>query len=629
MEIIILASIWFSSLTIPALHPDIIELDGKLVLINGSNQYPLASSKTPYTLKQLIGNPVGIDKGIKFKFGSINGTLHYGFVKNTRYPQTVFFKQSEVIKNGKVNLNILTKLAGEYDMVDWQKNGSATIGYRLVTGKGDILYDGKVAFIWKKHFIINSASIITGPFINLAEDGNSHTSIRISFDTLNPTNAVIFTSSNNQSTQSFTDNNFTTHHEISLTNLTPDTKYAYAIQTNTDKHSYNETYSFKTAPIPGSRKPFSFAYTSDSREAMGSGERNIVGVNSYIMKKVAALANFKNVAFVQFSGDMINGYLNNIEQTEIQYNSWKKAIEPFAHYTPFITTMGNHEALLHVFLRPGLPSIKIDRFPYETESAEAIFAQQFVNPTNGPISEDGAVYDPDPNKQDFPSYKENVFYYIYDNIAMVVLNSDYWYSPTIKNEPHVGGNLHGYLMDKQLEWLQNTLIILDNDANIDFIFVTQHTPAFPNGGHIKDDMWYKGDNEARAVVKQGDNNLITKGIIEQRDKYLQILMQSQKVVGMLTGDEHNFNWLQIDKNVNIYPKNWDKTDIRQLPEFRTLYQINNGTAGAPYSSHESTPWMQHVQNFTTQNAVVFFHINGKSIKIEVLNPDTLDTILKF
>jgi len=31
--------------------------------------------------------------------------------------------------------------------------------------------------------------------------------------------------------------------------------------------------------------PFTFAYTSDSRAGSGGGERNIYGVNAYIMKK--------------------------------------------------------------------------------------------------------------------------------------------------------------------------------------------------------------------------------------------------------------------------------------------------------------------------------------------------------
>jgi 3',5'-cyclic AMP phosphodiesterase CpdA len=635
------------AIDIPAVHPNIVVGEkGNLVFVDGNNKYSLKPVTTKYTLKQLVGSPTGTDSGLKFQFGNLNGKLYYGFIKpgDGRYPQPVFSNRSATIKNGKARLEILGHLGGKYDMIGWQKTGRGTLGYRVVSSNGTILYDGKIAFIGKSPFRINSASIVEGPFVNLAEEGTFHHTVRLSFESLNETTATVTATNTKDKTQVhiFKDDTPATHHEITLTGLQQDTVYSYTVETNHGSHVYRESYSFKTAPAPGSRKPFVFAYASDSRHAQGGGERHIEGTNAYIMKRIAALISFKKAAFMQFTGDMIDGYLNSVEQTKVEYRNWKRAIEPYAHYMPVVAAMGNHEAVTHTFISASgnnllrlltrAPSrISVDRFPYETESAEAVFASQFVNPTNGLESEDGAEYDPNPNQQDFPSYKENVFYYVYDNVAMIVLNSDYWYAPSLKSYPDSGGNLHGYLMDKQLEWLEATLATLEADNNIDFVFVTHHTPAFPNGGHVKDDMWYHGNNKPRAVVKQtaDGKNLVPRGIIEQRDKYLKILMTSKKVFGFLTGDEHNFNWLPISKEANIYPNGWDKEDIRKRPEFRLLFQVNNGAAGAPYYAQEKTPWSEHVQSFTTQNAVVFFHIHGKSIEVEVLNPDTLDTILKF
>jgi len=610
------------AINIPALHPNIVEKNGRLVFVNGYQKHPAKPVKTEYTLKQLVGNPFGTNSGIKFNFGRLNGKLYYGFIKpeDGHYPQPIFYKRAAHIKNGHAHIDILSNLDGKYDMIAWKKTGRGTLGYRVVNEKGTILYDGKLAFTGKSPFQINAASIIEGPFVNLAKNGHFHNTIRVSFETLKKTTATLVAGNTSKSRPTPA-----THHEITLTGLVPDTDYVYTVETRSGKHRYSESYRFKTAPTPGRRKPFIFAYASDSRSAQGGGERNIEGTNAYMMKKIGALVRFKGAAFMQFTGDMINGYLNSVEQTKVEYRNWKRAIEPFAHEMPIVAGMGNHEAVIHQFKG----RFSVDSFPYETKSAEAVFASQFVNPTNGPQSEDGAAYDPNPNRQDFPSYKENVFYYIYDNVAMIVLNSDYWYAPSLKYYPETGGNLHGYLMDKQLEWLETTVTALDVSKNIDFIFVTHHTPAFPNGGHVKDDMWYSGDNAPRAVVKHSADgkNLIQRGIIEQRDKYLKILMKSKKVIGFLTGDEHNFNFLKLDKKVNIYPDGWDKEDIRKRQDFRPLYQINNGAAGAPYYAQEQTPWSQHVESFTTQNAVVFFHVHGKSIEMEVLNPDTLDTIL--
>ena len=37
---------------------------------------------------------------------------------------------------------------------------------------------------------------------------------------------------------------------------------------------------------------------------------------------------------------------------------------------------------------------------------------------------------------------------------------------------------------------------------------------------------------------------------------------------------------------------------------------------------------EKVEGFTTQNALVLIYVNGKHVKIKVLNPDTLDFILE-
>ncbi|MEM9936368.1 MAG: metallophosphoesterase, partial [Bacteroidota bacterium] len=342
-----------------------------------------------------------------------------------------------------------------------------------------------------------------------------------------------------------------------------------------------------------------------------------------IMKRIMALNSVRGVSFMQFSGDLINGYLNTTEETDLQYANWKRSIESFAHYFPVYISMGNHEALMRTF-SDGKKTYLIDRFPYDDESAEAVFNRNFVNPTNGPESEDGASYDPNPDKMDFPPYKENVFYYTYDNVAVVVMNSDYFYAPSTPVIPVTSGGLHGYIMDQQLAWFHETIEKLENDANIDHVFITQHTPFFPNGGHVRDDMWYGGKNRFRPYVA---GKPLSKGIIERRDELLDIIVnKSSKVIAILTGDEHNYARTEIGPETNIYPEGYQESKVELS---RTIYQINNGAAGAPYYSQEQTPWTPKVSGFTTQNALVFFHINGRSIEMEVRNPDTLEEVDKL
>ncbi|MBD3409826.1 MAG: hypothetical protein GF419_06420 [Ignavibacteriales bacterium] len=567
--------------------------------------------ETPYSIDNLQRSWSATETGVAFEFGEPqSGKLYYGLVDldEGMYPQPVFFKRWAAIEEGAAEIDVLNTFAWVYDMTGWREKGALTLGYRVTDESGFFLYDGRVD--------LGYDSTATPPFRKLPTviDGPTVSNLRHDGATVSAALDVVATVELEAGGETYVSPN-AERHEFELTGLKPGTTYDYTLRAGRERFG-----SFTTAPEPGSREPFVFAYCSDSRAAQGGGERHIYGANAYIMKKIGALAAEKGARFVQFTGDLINGYSNSTEATKLQYLNWKRAVEPFAARIPFIPTMGNHEALVHNFPADEGYGWTIDRFPYETESAEAIFAEMFANPTNGPESEDGERYDPRPDAIDFPSYKENAFYYTYDNVAVVALNSDYWYAPSVGRKPETSGNLHGYLMDAQLAWLAETIAALEADDAIDHVFVTQHTPAFPNGGHVDDDMWYNGNNAPRAVVA---GTPVEKGIIERRDEYLDVLVnQGEKTVAILTGDEHNFNYLKIDASVEIYPEDWGK---ERLELSRPIYQINNGAAGAPYyAQDERPPWSAHTKGFTTRNALVFFRVEGESVTMTTYNPDTLE-----
>jgi hypothetical protein len=339
------------------------------------------------------------------------------------------------------------------------------------------------------------------------------------------------------------------------------------------------------------------------------------------MKKIMALARYKESAFIQFTGDLITGYKSDPDEIRLEYANWKRSVEPYAHHFPVMTTTGNHESVMYYWGLPTGDFYAIDKFPYDLYSTEQLFAENFVMPTNGPDGEDGSIYDPSPKNIDFPSYKENVYSYAYDNVGMIVLNSNYWYSPSTSFVKTTSGNIHAYVMDNQLAWLRNEVKEFEEDPDIDHVFVTIHTPFFPNGGHVSDDMWYNGNNEMRPFVA---GEPVEKGIIERRDEILEILINgSTKVVALLTGDEHNYCKTHITPETNLYPSGWDKPKLKIS---RSIYQINNGAAGAPYYAQDTTPWTPFTTGFTTQNALVLFHVDGAKIHMEVLNPDTLDFV---
>lgn len=608
----------FAQKKIPSVYKNIrINKEGKYyVKDNDGNIYTAKSGNKKINLTNMKGNPKGYENGIKFDFNNKNlsGKLFYGFINYTdsKHPTPVYFKKNAVIENGKSEINIETT-KGIYDMIAWEKNKKGTLGYRVMNNKGMLLYDGIISFKYANKKFKIAPTIIEGPFVSKLTEK----SVTIWFTT----NKSII-SKVNISGKEFSDNKQCKFHEIEITGLSPDTKYNYTIFYD----DFSQSYSFKTALNSGSRKPFTFAYASDSRSGQGGGERDLYGTNMYIMKKISALATMNNVSFMQFTGDLINGYSNDKGEINLQYANWKRAVEPYAHYFPIIPALGNHEFLGEKFYdKNGKRAFSVCGFPFETNSSSAVFAENFVNPENGLQSEDNTYYDPDKSKIDFPPYKETVFYYTYGNVAIIVLNSDYFYAPSLQKQELGEGNLHAYIMDNQLKWLEKTIIKFEKNKNIDHIFVTQHTPAFPNGGHVGDDMWYDGNNNFRPIIS---GKKVKKGIIQRRDEYLDILVnKSTKVVAMLTGDEHNYNKVKISPDLNIYPKNWE---FKKLKRKRTIWQINNGAAGAPYYAQDkNTPWNNAVSGFTTQNALVFISIDGNKISVKTINPDTLELIEKY
>jgi hypothetical protein len=59
---------------------------------------------------------------------------------------------------------------------------------------------------------------------------------------------------------------------------------------------------------------------------------------------------------------------------------------------------------------------------------------------------------------------------------------------------------------------------------------------------------------------------------------------------------------------------------------RPFFQINNGAAGAPYYAQETTPWSAFVEGFSTQHAICLLLVDGPRVRLETVNPETLEVL---
>ena len=351
--------------------------DGNLqLLINGKKLRVFKPKKLPGNI--IYGSVIfGMKDGLRINFNdtAFSGQIAYGFIKynDSRYPMPVYFKRTATIKNGVADINI-RGLSGKYDMINWESNGMGTIGYRVISENGQLLFDDYCGFSYDgKRFDIIPV-ISEGPFINQLTD----TGCVISFKTTMPVDASIKVNG-----KTIKEKKPAINHEILIDGLKPATQYDYTVFYG----NLSQSYHFETALPKGSYQPFTFAYLSDSRGGQGGGERNFYGPNAYIVKKAMALATQEKVKFMQFTGDLITGYGLSAADMNLQYHNWKQTVSPFAHYLPVITGMGNHEAYNFAFYPDSAYyPIAIDHFPFDKASSESIFSHNFVNPENGPDS---------------------------------------------------------------------------------------------------------------------------------------------------------------------------------------------------------------------------------------------------
>jgi hypothetical protein len=75
--------------------------------------------------------------------------------------------------------------------------------------------------------------------------------------------------------------------------------------------------------------------------------------------------------------------------------------------------------------------------------------------------------------------------------------------------------------------------------------------------------------------------------------------------------------------VPIYPPNWGKPKVTLT---RPFFQINNGAAGAPYYAQDETPWSAAVSGFSTQHALCLVIVDGRKVRLETVNPETLEVL---
>ncbi|MFO8053816.1 MAG: hypothetical protein R6U19_01450, partial [Bacteroidales bacterium] len=580
------------------------------------------------------------------------GRLYYSFTKAGRIDlsSSQYFDEAVQIEKGKAEINILNKLSDLGGGFDWQERGNNELRYRILNQNDRILYEGRLIVQGQGSFTLGP-TIVEGPFISRL----TYNKVVISFRTRKPATCNIAVNG-----RILRGKQESRQHNILADGLEADSTYSYHLLCG----DYTFSSSFRTPPAPGSGEEFVFAFASNSVAEKGGGEKDIFGVNAHILKRAGALANSRDVDFWQFTGDLAKGYTENTDHAGLQYASWKRAMSSFAHKRPVFVGMGGSEAVSMRFRRATGEHLHVDRFPFDKKSSEAVFSRQFEHFKNGPPAEFGALYyvfeqdtsetagmeadkareadavsgsTPPPGAVEsyctgkefgtesvFPTYQDNVYSYRWDNIGMIVMNSAYWHAFKSDYIPLSSGNPLGFIMDNQLRWLAFTLKQMENDPKIDHVLVSLYSQLFPVDHQQNKGMWYGGDNQVRPYINGKPHE---KGIIERRDAILDMMVnKSTKTVAVLCSQSRGYQRLLINDSLQRYPEDYNKPKLKLD---REIWQISSGLSGDSYSRGEMRPWSAHQKAYSNQSNMVFLYVEGEDIRLEVVNPETLERIEEF
>jgi len=644
------------------------------LLVSGAFGVAGQSGELPVVVPSLpprdgsIRNPITFDQLHNFTGPSADGQcLHldlggaafqgavyagpYPFCEGASDYDHAAFLLSGTLTNGATDVPAAAFLQDAYNANAWpQGTGSEpptmTVAYRIdlrsvsgdtVTSYG--LYDSLVSFRQEGPSVAKNLTLVEGPYLALVTSDDPP-SAAIAWTTDLPATGEVRlrgplqedSGESARAREGVCDRLFSQEapsqwHEIRITGLKPGRTYTYRVSSvaQDGQSAHSSEYAFRAAPARGKGK-VRFLFTSDGREGVGGGGQTSMGTNLDVSGRIAREAMRQGADLAVVPGDLVNGYTSSIPDYRLQHGGWKGAWSGFWRTRPVYTSPGNHEALLNVFDDGSAYGLEMDKWPYASESAEAIFQQEFCNPANGPAPSD-------PRR---PPYLETVYSFTYGPILFIALNNNYWWTSDA-DIPTLGGSPEGYIMEDQLAWAEGAIERGDRSPDVRFIVVFFHEPAFPVGPFSEKGLWWNGDNTVKAyalvggqVVPQGQ------GVIDVRNRLWTAFARSRKVAAVLVGHQHAYSRVLIDKHTPVgIPSADDLNGDGKLeryspnPDFTyPVYQITAGNGGAPpyVYPNRGTPWTAQV--ISPETGYCIFETDGNSLGFTAysLNGQILDQV---
>jgi 3',5'-cyclic AMP phosphodiesterase CpdA len=486
--------------------------------------------------------------------------------------------------------------------------------------------DGRFSFRIAGTAILPNLTIVEGPLLHLKESGDP-TRVVISWRTdgtatgkvrIVPADAPFRGASPSVDSSLGAGREFTAAtaqvQKVAVTGLSPSTRYLYLVEAQAPDGTTarSPVHSFTTAPRAGHGE-VTFMAISDTPGAAGGGEKSAMGINREVAGRLAFEAVRKEADLVIFAGDLPTGFSSDEGDYRFQLHGWKDAWSPFWNSRPVYPVPGNHELLANWY-DDGKEGVVMDRWPYALQSSEAVFADEFVLPANGPVPDD-------PRR---PPYRGTAYSFQYGPVLFVGLNNFYWWTFD-KMVPTFGGSPQGYLMDDQLRWFEGVMAAAQRSASVRFIVVYMHEPAFPISPFTGEDgLWWDGNNNVRPYVRQGTTVVPAgDGVIDVRNRFWKTLANNGKTAALVAAHQHAYARLLVDDKTPVGVMPGDDTNgdgildrFSPNPAFRfPVWQIISGNGGANFSAFtaEGKPWTASI--VSNQEGYCIFRTHGRALSM--------------
>ena len=392
------------------------------------------------------------------------------------------------------------------------------------------------------------------------------------------------------------------YHRVGVTDLQQGTEYKYQI--SNDSVNWGPVYDYKTVP---EGKSFKFAAVTDAQINVGASASNeCLNKNcAQAWQSVVTKLEKNDVNFIVHVGDQVDA-LSGIDK---EYPAFFSPLQ--LRSIPFAPVMGNHDSHCEFIYRYNLPNEQTWPAPCDSTDSYRMM-----------------------DKSDDGRFSAGNYYYLYNNILFIGLNTAFYPSDSLAAVSYV------QKYDATIKTAKE-----ENADKYDFIVVHHHKSTQTIASHA-------ADKDVEAYVKAGLERIMTEnGVslvlsghdhINVRSKFLVWDETEQKSVPNET-IAHGYNKDFVGDNTGtVYLTLSTASGVKYYDAFASVptsnpnfpYLADSSTGGAELKKASDTnkgKWLLGMETYknTKQPEYTIVEVDGGSMKLKTYRNDTGERIDEF